>query len=77
MNMLRQPLCAIIFTQQKFMAKVLYNLLKDVTVANPNEFSFLKHDFIVGFNLNPMKSTREQHFLKKSSQKALLMFRNQ
>ncbi|RVE43636.1 hypothetical protein evm_011720 [Chilo suppressalis] len=72
----RKPLSGIIFAQQRFTAKVLYNLLKDVREANPDEFGFLKHDFIVGFNINPMKSTREQHYLKKCSHKALLKFKN-
>lgn len=65
---------AIIFTKQRFTAKVLYNLLKDVKEANPEEFGFLKHDFIVGFNINPTKCTREQHYNKKASQTALLKF---
>nr|UYS55133.1 dicer 2 [Diatraea saccharalis] len=73
-NKERKPLSGIIFTQRRFTAKVLYNILKEVRDANPEEFGFLKHDFIVGFNINPMKSTREQHYLKKCSQKALLKF---
>ncbi|KAL0880107.1 hypothetical protein ABMA27_002595 [Loxostege sticticalis] len=75
-NKERKPLSGIIFTQQRFTAKVLYNLIKDVREANPVEFGFIKHDFIVGFNVNPFKSTREQHYLKKASQKALLKFSN-
>ncbi|KAJ0183244.1 hypothetical protein K1T71_001220 [Dendrolimus kikuchii] len=76
MNRKRNPLCGIIFTRQRFTAKILYNLLKDVKECNP-EFDFLKHDFIMGFNINPFKNTREQYFAKKSSQKALLKFKNQ
>lgn len=75
-NQSNEPLSGIIFTQQRFTAKILYNILKDVKEANPEEFSFLKHDFIVGFNIDPFKCTREQAFLKKASQKALLKFRN-
>lgn len=75
-NKERKPLSAIIFTQQRFMAKIIYNLIKDVKEANPTDFGFVRHDFIVGFNVNPFKCTREQHYLKKSSQKALLKFSN-
>ncbi|KAI8421690.1 hypothetical protein MSG28_009676 [Choristoneura fumiferana] len=75
-NQSNEPLSAIIFTQQRFTAKILYNILKDVKEANPEEFNFLKHDFIVGFNIDPFKCTREQSYLKKASQKALLKFRN-
>ncbi|KAJ8723357.1 hypothetical protein PYW08_003269 [Mythimna loreyi] len=75
-NKARKPLSAIIFTKQRFSAKVLYNLLKDVKAANPTEFGFLKHDFVVGFNVNPLKNTREEYYVKKSSQQALLKFRN-
>lgn len=74
MNLTRQPMSAIIFAKRRFTAKVLYNLLKDVKEANPEEFGFLKHDFIVGFNINPTKCTREQYYTKKTSQMALLKF---
>ncbi|XP_028170236.1 endoribonuclease Dicer isoform X1 [Ostrinia furnacalis] len=75
-NKERKPLSGIIFTQQRFTAKVIYNLIKEVKEANPAEFGFIKHDFLVGFNVNPFKSTREQHYLKKASQRALLKFSN-
>ena len=75
-NKTRKPLSAIIFTKQRFAAKVLYNLLKDVRDVNPEEFGFLKHDFVVGFNVNPTKNTREEYYVKKTSQQALLKFRN-
>lgn len=75
-NRSRKPLSAIIFTKQRFTAKVLYNLLKDVRDANPAEFDFLKHDFVVGFNVNPLKSTREEYYIKKTGQQALLKFGN-
>lgn len=75
-NLARKPLSAIIFTKQRFTAKVLFNLLKDVKEENPEEFGFLKHDFLVGFNINPAKCTREQYYTKKTSQTALLKFKN-
>lgn len=75
-NRKRNNLSGIIFTKQRFTAKILYNLLKDVKECNP-QFEFLKHDFIVGFNINPFKNTREQYFMKKNNQKALLKFKNQ
>ncbi|CAH2235277.1 jg8264, partial [Pararge aegeria aegeria] len=75
-NKLRKPLSGLILTKQRFTAKVLFNLLKSVKEVNPVEFGFLKHDFIVGFNINPFTNTREQHYNKKLSQQALLKFRN-
>ncbi|XP_013149103.1 PREDICTED: endoribonuclease Dicer [Papilio polytes] len=75
-NCSRQPISAIIFTQKRFAAKILYNLLKDVIEVNPQDFGFLKHDFVVGFNVNPFNNTREQSFTKKQSQRALLKFVN-
>lgn len=75
-NKHRKPLSAIIFTKQRFTAKVLFNLLKDVKDTNPEDFGFLKHDFVVGFNVNPLKNTREEYYVKKCSHKALLKFKN-
>ncbi|CAH1636516.1 unnamed protein product [Spodoptera littoralis] len=75
-NKNRATLSAIIFTKQRFTAKVLYNLLKDVKDTNPEEFGFIKHDFVVGFNVNPLKNTREEYYVKKCSHKALLKFKN-
>lgn len=76
-NKSKKFLSGIIFTQQRFMAKIIFNLLKDVKEANPEEFGYLKHDFVVGFNVNPFNNTREQHYLKKSSEIALLKFSKQ
>ncbi|XP_032516970.2 endoribonuclease Dicer isoform X1 [Danaus plexippus] len=75
-NQERNALCGLILTQQRFTAKILYNLLKDVAEVNDEEFGFLKHDFIVGFNISPLCSTREQHYNKKISEQALLKFKN-
>lgn len=73
-NLAWKPMSAIIFTKRRFTAKVLYNLLKDVKETNPEEFGFLSHDFVVGFNINPANNTREQHYTKKASQTAFLKF---
>ncbi|XP_059057480.1 endoribonuclease Dicer [Achroia grisella] len=73
-NKSRKPLSCIIFTQQRFTAKILFNLLKDAKELNPEEFGYLKGDFLVGFNINPFKDTREQYYLRKTSQRALLKF---
>ncbi|KPJ04293.1 Endoribonuclease Dicer [Papilio xuthus] len=75
-NCARQPISAIIFTQRRFSAKILYNILKEVIEVNPQDFGFLNHDFVVGFNVNPYNNTREQYFTKKKSQQALLKFAN-
>lgn len=76
MNCNRNLLSGIVFVRKRFTAKVLYNLLKDVTETNPQDFGFLKHDFVVGFNINPYNNTREEYFTKKKSQQILLKFCN-
>ncbi|XP_050679142.1 endoribonuclease Dicer-like [Leptidea sinapis] len=75
-NHARKPLSCIIFTQERFTAKIIYNILKAAKETNPEEFAFLQHDFIVGFNINPYNNTREQHYTKKQSHMALERFRN-
>ncbi|XP_038213849.1 endoribonuclease Dicer isoform X2 [Zerene cesonia] len=75
-NKARKALSAIIFTQERFTSKILYNLLKDVIDTNPEQFGFLKHDYVVGFNVNPYNNTREQYYTKKLSHQALLKFKN-
>ncbi|CAH2047079.1 unnamed protein product, partial [Iphiclides podalirius] len=74
-NCNKNMLSGIIFVKKRFTAKVLYNLLKDVSEVN-QEYAFLKHDFIVGFNINPYNNTREEYFTKKKSQQILLKFCN-
>ncbi|XP_045498782.1 endoribonuclease Dicer isoform X2 [Colias croceus] len=75
-NKFKKTLSAIIFTQERFTSKILYNLLNDVIDANPEDFGHLKHDFVVGFNVNPYNNTREQYYTKKMSHQALLKFKN-
>lgn len=75
-NHKRNALSALILTQQRCTCKILYNILKDVKETNPVEFGFLQHDFIVGFNINPLTHTREQYYTKKLSLQALLKFKN-
>ncbi|CAH0719966.1 unnamed protein product, partial [Brenthis ino] len=75
-NHKRNALSALILTQQRSTSKILFNILKDVKETNPVEFGFLQHDFVVGFNINPLTHTREQYYTKKLSLQALLKFKN-
>ena len=75
-NHKRSALSCLILTQQRLTCKILYNVLKDVKAANPTEFGFLKHDYVVGFNVNPFKHTREEFYTKKLSMQVLLKFKN-
>lgn len=76
LNKAKKKLCGILFTQRRFCAKLLYNLLKYACEHNPQEFGFLKHEFIVGCSLNPMKMTREASYVKKINSKVLTLFNN-
>lgn len=73
-NISKVPLSAIIFTQERFESKILYTILKYVKKSNPRDFGFLEHEYVVGFNIKPNNDTREDHFEKKHSLKALLKF---
>lgn len=68
----KQDLCAIIFVERRFTAKILYHILK--TLAEIDEFSFIKPNFIVGYNNNPYNSTREGMYVAKQNKKVYTSF---
>ncbi|GJQ77072.1 Dcr-2 [Trypoxylus dichotomus] len=68
-----EELCAIIFVQRRFTAKILYHLLK-ILAENMDEFSFLKPNFIVGYNTNPYNDTRESLYHTKVNRQIIQGF---
>lgn len=70
-----EELSAIIFTQRRFTAKIVYHILQGLSECDP-EFSYLKPDYIVGFNNNPFNSTREGLFVLKKNKQVIEAFRN-
>lgn len=69
-----EELCAIIFTQRRFTAKILYHILDSLRKCNP-EFAHIKPDYIVGYNNNPFNSTRENLFISKKNKQVIEAFR--
>lgn len=66
-------LCAIIFVQRRFTAKVVFQILKILSM-NVKDFSFLKPNFVVGFNANPFKDTRESLYHGKITKEIITSF---
>lgn len=67
--------CAIIFVQRRFTAQVLYHILKSLHQVN-EEFEFLKPEFMVGYNNDPYKNSKEIMCISKWNQDVLRRFRN-
>ncbi|XP_067000048.2 endoribonuclease Dcr-2 [Anabrus simplex] len=63
----------IIFVERRFTAKVISMILKYLNKYD-EDFDFLKADFIVGFQNNPYKCTREGPMEKKWNTEALYRF---
>ena len=59
-----EELCAIVFVRRRFSAKILYHILK-ILSDTVCEFSFIKPNFMVGYNSNPFNDTREVTYLNK------------
>ncbi|XP_029037837.2 endoribonuclease Dicer [Osmia bicornis bicornis] len=70
-----QKFCCIIFVRQRFTVKVLYQVLKNLSMHD-EEYKFLKPDFVVGFSNNPYKNCKESLCISKWNKEALLRFKN-
>lgn len=68
----KQELCAILFVERRFTAKILYHIL--MALSEIDEFSFIKSNFIVGYNNNPYNSTREGMYVAKQNKKVFTGF---
>ncbi|XP_066254152.1 endoribonuclease Dcr-2 [Euwallacea similis] len=68
-----KELCALIFTKRRFTAKVLYYILSDLSASVEN-YSYIKPNFMVGYNSNPYNDTRESLYTAKKNREVLQMF---
>ncbi|KAG5875418.1 hypothetical protein JTB14_005316 [Gonioctena quinquepunctata] len=71
----KEELCALIFTERRFTAKVIYYILDALSKCDP-EFSHVKPNFMVGYNCNPYNDTRESMFSAKKNKEVLNSFSN-
>ncbi|XP_018331371.1 endoribonuclease Dicer [Agrilus planipennis] len=69
------PLSALIFTERKFTAKILYHIFKKAREVYP-EFKNYDADFAVGFSNNPNIFNREPLYTTKMNKKAIQKFDN-
>ncbi|XP_015183335.1 PREDICTED: endoribonuclease Dicer isoform X2 [Polistes dominula] len=74
-RLLDQKFCCIIFVKRRFTAKVLYLILKDLH-ATDEEYKFLIPDYMVGYNKNPFKNSKEVLCNSKWNKEVLQRFRN-
>lgn len=70
----KQELCSIIFVDRRFTAKILFHLLK--MISELPEFSYIKPDFMVGYNNSPYSTTREGLYVAKVNKKVVQTFCN-
>lgn len=71
----QEDLCCIVFTQRRFTAKVIFHILKSLSACDP-EFSYIKPNFMVGYNCDPTADTRETLYLAKKNKQILESFTN-
>lgn len=71
----QEELCALIFTKRRFTAKVIFYILDHLSKHSP-KYSYMKLDFIVGYNINPYNDTRELLYTVKKNRSILQSFNN-
>ncbi|XP_066584904.1 endoribonuclease Dcr-2 isoform X2 [Prorops nasuta] len=67
--------CCIIFTKRRFTTMTLFQILKQLSL-NDEDYAFLVPDFIIGYNNDPYKSSREGLCHAKWNRNAMKRFRN-
>lgn len=70
----KQELCSIVFVDRRFTAKILYHIIK--MISEVPEFSYIKPDFMVGYNNSPYNTTREGMYIAKQNIKVVQSFCN-
>ncbi|KAG5868387.1 hypothetical protein JTB14_013589 [Gonioctena quinquepunctata] len=68
-----ENLCCIVFTQKRFTAKVIFHILKSLTMCHTS-YSHIKPDFLVGYSNNPQNETRENLYCAKKNKQVLQEF---
>ncbi|XP_020280276.1 endoribonuclease Dicer [Pseudomyrmex gracilis] len=69
-----QEFCCIIFVKERFTVQVIYHILINLS-AYDEQFSFLKPDYILGFQNNPYKQALESSYIAKWNKEVLKRFR--
>lgn len=69
-----EELCCLIFTKRRFTAKVIYYILSSLSKCT--KYSYIKPNFIVGYNSNPYNDTRETLYTSKKNREILHSFNN-
>ncbi|XP_011632113.1 endoribonuclease Dicer isoform X1 [Pogonomyrmex barbatus] len=69
-----QKFCCIIFVKERFMTQVIYHILKKLS-KHDERYSFLKPDYIIGFQNNPYKQSREVACIANWNKAALHRFK--
>ncbi|XP_072751991.1 endoribonuclease Dicer [Anoplolepis gracilipes] len=69
-----QKFCCIIFVKERFMTQVIYHILKTLSKLD-EKYSFLLPDYIVGFQNNPYKYSREVSCIATWNKQVLQRFK--
>ncbi|KAG5314150.1 DICER Endoribonuclease, partial [Acromyrmex insinuator] len=74
-NLGKEKFCSIIFVKERFMTQVIYHMLKTLS-AHDRRYSFLQPDYVIGFQNNPYKNTREVSCIAKWNKEVLQRLKN-
>ncbi|XP_018354963.1 PREDICTED: endoribonuclease Dicer [Trachymyrmex septentrionalis] len=74
-NNLGKEFCCIIFVKERFMTQVIYHVLKTLS-AHDRRYNFLQPDYVIGFQNNPYKNTREVSCIAKWNKEVLQRLKN-
>ncbi|XP_011693477.1 PREDICTED: endoribonuclease Dicer-like isoform X2 [Wasmannia auropunctata] len=71
----QQKFCCIIFVRERFMTQVIYHILKTLSTQD-KQYSFLLPDYVLGFQNNPYKNSKEVSCIANWNKKVLHRFKN-
>ncbi|KYM88476.1 Endoribonuclease Dicer [Atta colombica] len=74
-NLGKEKFCSIIFVKERFMTQVIYHVLKTLS-AHDRRYNFLQPDYVIGFQNNPYKNTREISCIAKWNKEVLQRLKN-
>ncbi|CAL1687755.1 unnamed protein product [Lasius platythorax] len=69
-----QKFCCIIFVKERFMTQVIYHILKTLSKLD-ERYNFLSPDYVIGFQNNPYKYSREVSCIAKWNKEVLQRFK--
>ncbi|XP_025991526.1 endoribonuclease dcr-1 [Solenopsis invicta] len=71
----KNKFCCIIFVKERFMTQVIYHILKILSTRD-KQYSFLLPDYVLGFQNNPYKNSKEVSCIAKWNKEVLQRFKN-